>query len=176
VLETHGQQWTLSLRVPAWSADTKLSVVPAGGAVSPGEYVRLEREWRAGDRVVLELDMRPRVVFPHPRIDAVRGCAAIERGPLVYCIEAADFPEGVRVDDLRLDPGAELRVVERPDLLGGIVALEASGMHHPAEDVEWPYGSSAVANGGAPLALLAIPYSHWGNRGDGGMRVWTPTV
>jgi hypothetical protein len=119
--------------------------------------------------------MRPRVVFPHPRIDAIRGCAAIERGPLVYCFEGADAPDGARVDDLRLDPGGELRAVSRDDLLGGIVAVEASGAHRPADDGEWPYG--APANGSAqPVSLLAVPYSHWGNRGGGGMRVWTPVV
>jgi DUF1680 family protein len=162
---------TLSFRVPAWSNDTRIG----GEPVAAGEYARLTREWRAGDRVVLELDMAPRLVFPHPRIDAVRGCAAIERGPLVYCIESEDAPAGARVDDLRLDPGGELRAVERPDLLGGIVAIEASGAHMPAPDGEWPYGPAA--NGDAtPVALLAVPYSHWGNRGDGGMRVWTPVI
>ncbi len=164
-------EFTLSLRVPAWSADTKLD----GEPVPAGDYVHVHREWAAGDTVTLELDMRPRVVFPHPRIDAIRGCAAIERGPLVYCIEGADAPEGARVDDLRLDPGGELRAVPREDLLGGIVAIEASGAHRPAEDGEWPYG--APSNGdGRPVSLLAVPYSHWGNRGDGGMRVWTPVV
>jgi DUF1680 family protein len=169
VLEPGG--FTLSLRVPAWSADTKLD----GDAVPAGDYVHLHRDWAAGDTVTLELDMRPRVVFPHPRIDAIRGCAAIERGPLVYCLEGADAPAGARVDDLRLDPGGELRAVSREDLLGGIVAIEASGAHRPAEDGEWPYGEPS--NGSAkPVSLLAVPYSHWGNRGEGGMRVWTPLV
>jgi len=164
-------EYTLSLRIPAWSAETRVD----GEAVPAGDYARLHREWAAGDVVVLELDMRPRVVFPHPRIDAIRGCAAIERGPLVYCFEGADAPDGARVDDLRLDPGGELREVSREDLLGGIVAVEASGAHRPAHDGEWPYG--AAANGsGEPVSLLAVPYSHWGNRGDGGMRVWTPVM
>ncbi len=164
-------EFTLSLRVPVWSADTKLD----GAAVAAGDYAHLHRDWAAGDVVTLELDMRPRVVFPHPRIDAVRGCAAIERGPLVYCFEGADAPDGARVDDLRLDPGGELRAVSREDLLGGIVAIEASGAHHPVQAGDWPYG--AASNGSArPVSLLAVPYSHWGNRGDGGMRVWTPLM
>jgi uncharacterized protein len=158
----------LALRIPAWSPAATVDGEPAG----PG-YARVPA--RAGDTVVLELDMSPRVVFPHPRIDAIRGCAALERGPLVYCIEGADAPAGARVDDLRLDPGGELRAVERPDLLGGIVALEAAGAHRPAQDGEWPYGEPPDGDG-TPVALLAIPYSHWGNRGDGGMRVWTPVV
>jgi DUF1680 family protein len=170
LLETTGEEWTLSLRVPAWSAATRVD----GASVAAG-YAELRRAWRVGDRVTLELDMTPRLVFPHPRIDAVRGCAAIERGPLVYCLEGADAPDGARVDDLRLDAAAELRAVERPDLLGGVVAIAASGEHRPAADSEWPYGEQPDGEG-TPVSLLAVPYSHWGNRGDGGMRVWTPVV
>jgi DUF1680 family protein len=105
---------------------------------------------------------------------AVRGCAAIERGPLVYCLEAADAPAGARVDDLRVRPEAELRAEARRDLLGGIVAIRVAGEHHPAGDDGWPYGFSPNGTAGRPVELLAVPYSHWGNRGDGGMRVWTP--
>ena len=53
--------------------------------------------------------MPVRVVVPHPRIDAVRGCVALARGPLVYCIEQADHPDDVAVEDLRLDPAAPPR-------------------------------------------------------------------
>jgi hypothetical protein len=170
VLETAGDEWTLRLRVPAWSRGARLQ----GDPVEPG-YAAVRRAWEVGDRLTLQLEMAPRLVFPHPRIDAVRGCAAIERGPLVYCIEAADAPDGARVDDLRLNPGGELRAVERPDLLGGVVAIEAAGSHDPAGDGEWPYG--APRNGdGTPVTLLAVPYSHWGNRGEGGMRVWAPVA
>jgi DUF1680 family protein len=150
---------TLGLRVPAWG-QTRLD----GEPVAPG-YARLRRDWRAGERVTLELDMTPRLVAPHPKIDAVRGCVAIERGPLVYCIEGA-------VDDVRIDPAADLRADERPDLLGGIVTVAFDGSRAPAPDGEWPYGSFAVQ--GEPASFEAVPYGWWGNRGDGGMRVWIP--
>jgi uncharacterized protein len=172
VVDERDEPWTLSLRVPEWSRTTTVD----GEPVPPGGYVRLHRRWRPGDRVVLELDMAPRVVYAHPRIDAIRGCAAIERGPHVYCVEGADAPRGARVDDLRLDPTGELRAVWRPELLGGIVTVEAPGEHHPVHDDAWPYGASPNGTVGRPVQLVAIPYSHWGNRGDGGMRVWTPTV
>jgi DUF1680 family protein len=171
VIEDRPGPWTLSLRVPGWSRETRLD----GASVEPG-YARLRRDWRAGDRVVLELDLAPRMVFPHPRIDAVRGCAAIERGPLVYCIEGADVPEGTRVDDVRLCPSGELRDDARPDLLGGIVAVRVAGEHHAVADDGWPYGFSPNGTRGRPVELVAVPYSHWGNRGDGGMRVWTPVA
>jgi DUF1680 family protein len=167
VTATAEEPWALSLRVPAWAAGARLAVnddelePPAPG------YARVERAWRAGDRVTLELPLEPRLTAPHPRVDAVRGCLAIERGPLVYCVEEADAPAGAIVDDLRIDPAAELRALPSPDLLGGIVAVEAVGAHQPPEDV--------AALDGA-VTLRAIPYSHWGNRGEGAMRVWIPAA
>jgi uncharacterized protein len=174
--ETSGEPWTLSLRVPGWCADARVD----GEAAAPG-YARLRREWRAGDRVVLELGMTPRLIAPHPRIDAVRGCLAIERGPLVYCFEGADAPAGTSIEDVLLDPGEGLEDAPHPELLGGIVAVAASGRHRRATgfDPAWPYGPADGANGledGPPVSLLAVPYALWGNRGAGAMRVWTPAV
>jgi len=147
------------------------------GHRDPVEIGAERRPWRAGERLRLALELAPRLVFPHPRIDAVRGCAAIERGPLVYCVEAADLPAGVGVDELALDPGGELRAVAREDLLGGIVAIGAAAARRGAlADAPWPYAPvpGALADGEVELALLAVPYSHWGNRGAGAMRVWLP--
>jgi hypothetical protein len=178
VVETGEEAWTLSLRVPAWCTDARL-VVASVQQPPPGPgYVRITRPWRPGDRVELVLAMPPRLTAPHPRIDAVRGCLAIERGPLVLCVESADAPAGVRVDDLRLDPAGPLREVRRPDLLGGIVAVEAAGRHVPAPAPDWPYAAAGAGGrdgeAGAPVRLLAVPYALWGNRGDGAMRVWIP--
>src|SRR4051812_18512251 len=101
-------EWTLSLRIPAWCEAPAVPVdgEPAGATADERGYVHLRREWAGTSRVVLELPMPVRVIAPHPRIDAVRGCVALARGPLVYCIEQADHPGDVPVEDLRLDPDA----------------------------------------------------------------------
>ncbi|HEX2701968.1 MAG TPA: beta-L-arabinofuranosidase domain-containing protein, partial [Solirubrobacteraceae bacterium] len=90
-------EWTLSLRVPGWARGAVLD----GQPVASG-YAELTRRWRAGDRVVLELDVSPRLTAPNPRIDAVRGCLALERGPVVYCFEDGDLPAGVSLADVAL--------------------------------------------------------------------------
>jgi DUF1680 family protein len=120
---------TCALRVPAWAT---------GASLEPG-YTRVGL--RDGETVVLDLPVKPRLTTADPRVEAVRGCAAIERGPLVYCFEGDDL------DDVALT--GDLRDVARPDLLGGIVAVEAGGR-------------------------LAIPYAMWANRESSAMRVWAP--
>ncbi len=175
--------WTLGLRVPAWAEGATVDGEPAPA----GGYARVRRSWRPGDTVTLELPLAPRLTAPHPRIDAVRGCLAIERGPLVYCVEGADAPAGALLDDLRLDAGAPLSEVRRSDLLGGIVAVEGAGVEARADwDPDWAYapaapghsaaGGSGPGDSGREVRLVAVPYALWGNRGDGPMRVWIPTA
>jgi uncharacterized protein len=116
------EPWTLSLRVPAWADGATVTVDGAAEPVEPG-VVHLLREWRPGDVVRLSLPVAPRFTLPDPRIEAVRGCVAVERGPLVYCAEAfggdleridvqprgaedvpVDGMVGVRVGELTLVP------------------------------------------------------------------------
>src|SRR5262249_34883104 len=103
VAETPPEPWTLSLRVPAWCRESYatldgelLSTAPVDG------YLRRERTWPAQQRVELPLEMPTRITLPDPRIDAVRGCAAVERGPLVYCVEQVDVADGTPVEELGL--------------------------------------------------------------------------
>jgi DUF1680 family protein len=115
--------------------------------------------------------MPPRFTWSDQRIDATRGCVAIERGPLVYCVEEADLP-GIDLDDLAVDTDAALGTTARPDLLGGVVTIEAAARllthHGPA----WPYGDPATTPAAAELTVTAIPYYAWDNRGRGTMRTW----
>ena len=117
--------------------------------------------------------MTPRIVAPHPRIDAVRGCLAIERGPLVYCLEAVDAPAGTVVDDLRLTGDA--RAVDAPGSPRRDRRRRGRRRARAARTGgQWPYGSAGRRDGARPVELLAVPYVLWGNRGDGAMRVWIP--
>lgn len=135
----------------------------------------MRREWNGGEELVLSLPLEPRTTAADPRVDADRGCLALERGPLVYCLEAVDHP-GVRLDDLRLDPTQPVTAVPQRGELGDIVVLRAAGML-PARPAGswWPYGPSEAADDtGSPVELTAVPYFAWGNRAPGAMRVWVP--
>ena len=116
------------------------------------------REWRSGDHVVLDLGSTVRVITPNPRVDAVRGSVALERGPLVYAIETADLPTGTALEDVALPPTPSGRSVPRPDLGEGVIGIAAQAAQPPG------------------LELQAIPYFAWGNRDPAAMRVWIPTA
>jgi DUF1680 family protein len=158
----------LSLRVPGWAEGALIDGVPA--AVRDG-YAEVRRDWTGGTTVTLDLPMPARVVRPHPRIDAVRGCVAVTRGPLVYCLEQADLPSGVVLEDVRLDPSAPFSDASLPDVP---VALTARGrVELPVSDELYGPGAAVAAE---PVELTAVPYFLWGNREPGPMRVWIPVV
>ncbi|WP_214414416.1 glycoside hydrolase family 127 protein [Sphaerisporangium fuscum] len=158
----------VSLRVPAWADGARLSYgTVERGEVAPG-YAVAEGPWRPGDEIRLELPLRPRWTLPDARIDAVRGCAAVERGPLVYCAESpGDEPALAGVAARLSDP------VERE--AGGVVELDVDAVHRSPGRATWPYGDGD-ADGGREATLRLVPYHRWGNRGPATMRVWLPVA
>ncbi len=139
---------------------------------------RVERPWTAGDEVLLTLPMEPRLTAADPRLDVDRGCVALERGPLVYCLEGVDH-DGQRLDDLVLATDQPLASAADDGELGPVVLVQASGAvrGRPAA-AWWPYaGPEAVAAPvQEPAPLTAVPYFAWGNRAEGAMRIWVPTA
>ncbi len=167
ITRTDGSPWSLSLRIPGWSRHTSVSAPDATRADARG-YAVLTRPWRVGDVVTLDLDLSPQVVRPHPRIDAVRGCVAFTRGPLVYCLEQVD-----QSADL-LDVAVSSDVLPRVGDRDGRAALELDGVARTPTD-DQPYSSSPHPVAERPVTLVAIPYHAWANREPGAMRVWVPT-
>jgi DUF1680 family protein len=176
-------EFTFYLRVPGWSEGTQVSV--NGKAVSgatPGQYLALRRRWTAGDHINVKFGMTPQVIEANPRVVDDYGRVAVQRGPLVYCLEQLDQPEGVELFDVSLEvrqKGASAFHEEfRRDLLGGIVVLkhtgaviEKSGSHSAL------YGAyRAEASEGRQVQLNFIPYYAWANRAGTPMQVWTPVL
>jgi uncharacterized protein len=167
--------WTLALRRPAWAREARI----AWPGEEPGQGGSSRTSvWSPGDRVVLELDLEPRIVAGDARIDAIRGCVALERGPLVYCFESADLPAGAVLEDVCVEPAAVPIPEPRPDLLDGAVGLAIRATRPALHDHRWPYEESShdpAAPSSAPIReIRAVPYLAWANRGPGAMRVWIP--
>lgn len=143
-----------------------------GGAttsVRPG-YASVRRAFAAGDVVRLELPVRARWTWPDPRVDAVRGQVAVERGPVVMCLESVDL--GSDVAGVQVHTGAD------PVDEDGRVLVPTSVVD--LEDTAWPYGEHPGAGGvsgrRARGLVPLVPYHDWANRGPSTMRVWLPTA
>ncbi|MFU8850204.1 glycoside hydrolase family 127 protein [Micromonospora sp. SL1-18] len=164
--------WSLSLRVPGWAVEgATLAVDGSTRPVGPG-VVTERRTWRRGDEVVLHLPMAPRFTYPDARIDAVRGCVAVERGPLVLALESVDVAGVETVDGLRVDTSAPPRLVD------GRAVVRCRRVR--VQDHDWPYraggAESAPGTGEEFDEVALVEYHAWANRGPSTMRVWLPTV
>lgn len=164
--------FTLWLRIPAWAdrAVVQVNGRPINLEVVPGRYLALERVWDPGDRVELRLGMEAHAIVSSPRATDNRGSVALQRGPLVYCLEETDNP-GVPVLDVMLDPRSVVWAEHQPELLGGVTVLSLSGAV-PVEEAPLYAAWRPEAGPVRPVTLKAIPYFAWNNRGIAPMTVW----
>ena len=136
----------LRLRIPGWCKAYSLTV--NGEAVEPTVdkgYAVIDRKWKEGDVVGLNFEMPVEVVAADPRVKEDEGKRAVQRGPVVYCLEEADNPD---IDAVRIAEDEKFDTAFEKDLLGGIVSIKAAeGGHY-------------------------IPYYAWDNREAGKMKVW----
>jgi len=170
IRRTAPRPWTLTLRVPAWAGDATLVHHRADGSsrtvTSAGGSIGLDAAFSAGDVVELQLALQPVFVYPDARIDAIRGCVAVQRGPLVYC---AQTPAGAEPD-----LAAVMVLTDTPprDSEAGVV-VRVSAPHGTVRP--WPYSAQPTRlNGEHPGELTLLPYHAWGESGLCTMRVWLP--
>ena len=176
VAPQENRTFDLHVRIPGWCRDPQtpgglyradgcstasLSVngKPVDVETLDTGYVRIHRPWKEGDVVELDLPMPVRRVYAHENILADRGRVALQRGPIVYCVEATDHKIPLR--HMFLPSDAELTARHRDDLLGGVTVIAGKAAAQTAESDE-----------PTPVDLLAIPYYAWDNRQGGAMSVW----
>ncbi|SDD74527.1 glycoside hydrolase family 127 protein [Glycomyces harbinensis] len=162
-----GGERALSLRVPPWAEGARLTG-PDGTVrdVEAGRPAVVTADFAAGDEIRLELPVEPRWTLPDPRIDGVRGCAAVEQGPLVLCAESVDLPGGADVAELTVDAAAA------PVVRDGRVHVSARV--HDRDAAGWPYGPAAPDDEGKTADIPLVPFRLRATRGPASMRVWLP--
>ncbi|MDQ8180300.1 beta-L-arabinofuranosidase domain-containing protein [Pelagicoccus sp. SDUM812005] len=170
------EPFELLLRIPDWAVGSSVKVngEEAGVAVQPGSFCRIERTWAAGDMVELSMPMEIALMEGHPRIEEVRNQAAIKRGPIVYCVESPDLPEGTSITDVHLPLEGDRKFEYKPDFLGGLGTIEtevalrtnvSNGMYRTLNKPAWKKDK-----------VQFVPYYAWSNRGDAEMTVFVPII
>lgn len=164
--------FTLALRIPGWCKEATVKIngseVNLTSKLDNG-YVKLKRVWGKDDLIELELSMPVIFMQSHPKVRANAGRVAIQRGPLIYCLEEID--NGGNLQALSIPAHPELAAEFAEDVLGGIVTIKCQGERD--EDFTWDDQLyRPVENKTIPATMEAIPYFLWNNRSAGEMLVW----
>jgi DUF1680 family protein len=170
------EPFELMLRIPSWAegATIQINGNKAGIEAVPGTYARVRRRWQAGDVVAIDIPMEIKLLEGHPRIEEIRNQVALKRGPVVYCIETPDLPEGADILDVYLPERSRFEARYRPGFLSGVTTIHADvllradkrdGMYRALDRPIWK-----------PAQVQFVPYFAWSNRGESEMTVWLPII
>lgn len=164
-------QFELALRAPYWTSAFSLRI--NGRAVDApirDGYALIERRWSKGDTVQVRFPMPVLRIEAHPNVEENKGRLAIQRGPMVYCLEEVDHSVGVH--HLAVERDQALTAVFKPELLGGVMAIEGKAQYR--ERGNWQNRLYRPADEFRETDILAVPYFAWDNRTPGAMTVWLP--
>jgi DUF1680 family protein len=169
-------EFTVFLRIPSWCHDYQVNVNNETVAV-PVEngYAILKRNWFHGDQITLAMEMPVECIKAHPAVWQNTGRVALQRGPLVYCLEETDH--SWPVTQIMLAPEAEFRTRFDSEFLGGITVIETKGLVAATDG--WEKSLYRAVNGSQSfieILIKAVPYYAWDNREPGTMAVWIPKL
>jgi uncharacterized protein len=174
-------EFTLFLRIPGWTDTAKVAVNgKAAAGATAGQYLAIRRRWSNGDTATLQFNMAPQVLEANAEVVENNGRVAVQRGPLVYCMEQIDQGEGVALKDVTLSAGKDsssgFEETFEKDLLGGVLVLRHPGTvyEESADRSRLYFSHNAPPRKSRPVRLTLIPYYAWANRAQTPMQVWTP--
>jgi DUF1680 family protein len=169
-------EFALRMRIPGWAENPTLLInnETAGLMPIPASYTEIRRRWKPGDVVTLELPMPVRLMEAHPLVEETRNQVAIQRGPIVYCLESPDLPSGVRVQDVVVPADAEYSHRFDAELLDGVAVIEATVAAKSSEAWNGRLYRPLQDGPTRPVKAQFIPYYAWSNRGPSEMSVWLP--
>ena len=164
---------TLALRLPDWCEGPHITLngAPVTQDIRQG-YLHIHHLWQEGDTLMLTLPMPVRRVYGNPLVRHQAGQVALQRGPLVYCLEQAD--NGEALHNLLLPRDARFTVFEGKGLFARNMLIQAPGYRKHAENADaqnlWSYDHPLATPHSQTLTF--IPWFSWANRGEGEMRIW----
>lgn len=164
------------LRIPEWAENAKVTIngTPVKKQVKEGTYLKVNRQWKEGDVIQLALPMEAHMVEGLPQIEEIRNQVAVQRGPVVYCVETPDLPEGTSIMNVYMPASSSLTPQYKPDFLGGVTTIKSelllrkSTSNNTYEKVSDPKWES--------IESQLVPYYAWSNRGLAEMTVFLPIM
>lgn len=166
----------LKLRIPRWakSATLKVDGEPCATDLVSGTYASLKRIWKPGTEVVLDLMMPPKLIESHPLVEETRNHLAVKRGPIVYCLESIDLPEGTSLADLRIPADVKLTTRFDAELFDGVMVVEGNFLRKASNSWQGELYREFDRKEATSVFAKLIPYFMWSNRGKSEMSVWLP--
>jgi DUF1680 family protein len=176
--------FTIALRIPGWARQEAITgelyrfesaeKMPVNIHINGKKvaykvengYAILKRQWIKGDQIKFELPMETQKVLANAQVTADKGRFALQRGPLVYCIEGPDNVDGL-VQNISIAQQSKATVNYQPELLNGLYTISLDGMSNKRQLNSEEFLST-------PQQVKAIPYYAWANRGPSEMTVWIP--
>jgi DUF1680 family protein len=174
--ETPQKDFSLFLRIPGWAEDAHVTIngeLHRAGLRSQ-QYFEIRRKWTVGDRAELVFPMHVQLLEAHPLVEEARNQIAIQRGPIVYCLESVDLPDNVKIMDVLISPKAQFQDRYIKDWLGGVTILQTKASVRIGDDWDKILYRRISQQEPKAVDIRLIPYYAWGNRGDCEMTVWLP--
>ncbi|TCR79063.1 glycoside hydrolase family 127 protein [Rhizobium sp. BK376] len=164
-------RFALSLRIPEWADGSALKVNGETvdiQSISVDGYARIEREWKSGDNVDLNIPLETRALFANPLVRQDAGRTALMRGPMVYCVEATD--NGAGLNGIELAGDVSRATTSEIAGLRGAIALDLPVRRDEADWGNALYRTTPPKTRDATVRF--VPYPFWDNRQPGEMLVW----
>jgi DUF1680 family protein len=176
ILACGKKPFALKLRIPGWAhrASVRINDRPPDDSPRPQSYFAIRRVWQPGDFVDLDLPMPARLMAANPLVEEDLNQVALQRGPVVYCLESPDLPPGVRVSDVFIPPNLQLAARYDRRLLDGVAVLEGAALARTHEDWSGRLYREFQPADFKSIRARFIPYCVWQNRGPSEMSVWLP--
>lgn len=162
--------FTIALRIPDWGQDYKINAECGISQEEKNGYLYLTKSWKS-DTIQIEFPMEVQVIESDSRVRETVGKAAVQRGPVVYCLEEADNGKDLHL--LKMDENAQFETQEKQIATESVIALGAQGWKQRQRPQDGKLYFAHTKTEYERTTLTWIPYYAWANRGEGEMQVWT---
>ncbi|KJD34362.1 ATP-binding protein [Tamlana nanhaiensis] len=174
IVKAPKKAFSIFTRIPGWSEGASITINKTSTdiEIKSGAYSELNRKWKKGDIVEINIPMPVRLMQANPLVEETKSQVAVKRGPIVYCLETDDLSEKVNINQVVLDINSNFETkpitIKNREVLG----ITAKGF---VENQDWDKALYKPLNlSKKAIDITLIPYYSWGNRNVEEMTVWMP--